>query len=256
MESNQPPKAANMDIDSNEVQERGRPLTPRSPSSSFPKPKGILKNTQHPSQSGAHSLQWDEENLALTEINKDSLMKITEPKTPYVRYNALTDEIEGEIPEFHLSGGYSSLGEQEVGSPIPTSPLAQVHPQAVEESGPSSRRTSISSTGRPGTPKRSASGSSSRSTSFNLPNEARKELRPAGEIEADEVEEEGEMDEETAAKHAAFVRARKGHYSNEAEAMKVSSGFRKWCQSKLKLGFMCSGRRNLWTMKKTTILRR
>jgi hypothetical protein len=41
------------------------------------------------------NLQWDEENLALTEINKDSLMKITEPKTPYVRYNALTDEIEG-----------------------------------------------------------------------------------------------------------------------------------------------------------------
>jgi hypothetical protein len=41
------------------------------------------------------SLQWDEENIALTEIQKDSLMKITEPKTPYVRYNALTDEVEG-----------------------------------------------------------------------------------------------------------------------------------------------------------------
>ena len=41
------------------------------------------------------SLQWDEQNIALTEIQKDSLMKITEPKTPYVRYNAETDEIEG-----------------------------------------------------------------------------------------------------------------------------------------------------------------
>jgi protein phosphatase inhibitor 2 len=41
------------------------------------------------------SLQWDEENLALTEIQKDSLMKITEPKTPFVRYNAETDEVEG-----------------------------------------------------------------------------------------------------------------------------------------------------------------
>lgn len=41
------------------------------------------------------SLQWDEENLALTEIGKDSLMKITEPKTPYVRYNAETDTVEG-----------------------------------------------------------------------------------------------------------------------------------------------------------------
>jgi hypothetical protein len=46
------------------------------------------------------NLQWDEENLALTEIQKDSLMKITEPKTPFVRYNALTDEVEG---------GWSSL---------------------------------------------------------------------------------------------------------------------------------------------------
>jgi hypothetical protein len=41
------------------------------------------------------SLQWDEENLALTEIQKDSLMKITEPKTPFVRYNAETDTVEG-----------------------------------------------------------------------------------------------------------------------------------------------------------------
>lgn len=40
-------------------------------------------------------LTWDEDNLALTEIQKDSLMKITEPKTPYVRYNAETDEVEG-----------------------------------------------------------------------------------------------------------------------------------------------------------------
>ncbi len=41
------------------------------------------------------SLQWDEENLALNEAQKDSQMKITEPKTPYVRYNAETDTIEG-----------------------------------------------------------------------------------------------------------------------------------------------------------------
>ena len=40
------------------------------------------------------SLQWDEENLALTEAQKDSHMKITEPKTPYVRYNAELDLVE------------------------------------------------------------------------------------------------------------------------------------------------------------------
>jgi hypothetical protein len=40
------------------------------------------------------SLQWDEANIALTELQKDSQMKITEPKTPYVRYNAELDEVE------------------------------------------------------------------------------------------------------------------------------------------------------------------
>jgi hypothetical protein len=47
------------------------------------------------------SLQWDEENLALTEIQKDSLMKIMEPKTPYVRYNAETDTVEGGSQAFY-----------------------------------------------------------------------------------------------------------------------------------------------------------
>ena len=45
------------------------------------------------SLSDSVSLRWDEENLALTEIQKDSFMKITEPKTPYVRYNPETDKI-------------------------------------------------------------------------------------------------------------------------------------------------------------------
>jgi hypothetical protein len=42
-----------------------------------------------------HSLTWDEANLLETEIQKDSLMKITEPKTPFVRYDAETDTVEG-----------------------------------------------------------------------------------------------------------------------------------------------------------------
>jgi protein phosphatase inhibitor 2 len=54
-------------------------------------------------------------------------------------------------------------------------------------------------------------------------------LDAKGEINAErrdrgeEVEFEEEMDEETAAKHAAFVRARGRHYSNEAEAMKKAA---------------------------------
>jgi protein phosphatase inhibitor 2 len=90
-------------------------LPPLPRSASHPKPKGILKNAAgsgNQPQSASHlssqranhtevdfgvysNLQWDEENLALTEIQKDSLMKITEPKTPFVRYNAETDEVEG-----------------------------------------------------------------------------------------------------------------------------------------------------------------
>jgi protein phosphatase inhibitor 2 len=56
-------------------------------------------------------LTWDEANIALTEIQKDSLMlvlafrlmpkradevrKIDEPKTPYVRYDAENDLVLG-----------------------------------------------------------------------------------------------------------------------------------------------------------------
>lgn len=38
-------------------------------------------------------LKWDEANLELTEAQKDSTMKVDEPKTPYVRYNADTDQV-------------------------------------------------------------------------------------------------------------------------------------------------------------------
>jgi len=193
-----------------EVMEERPHLPPLPRSASNPKPKGILKNAPQNTGAATHSLQWDEANLALTEIQKDSLMKITEPKTPYVRYNAETDEIEGDIPNLDLNNRFAS-----------SSPIMSVSSTGADTSGPSSRRTSISSAGRPGsTSGRSGSATSSRSTSFNLPNEARREIRadlrePGGEVEFEE-----EMDEETAAKHAAFVRARGRHYSNEAEAMK------------------------------------
>ncbi|TBU63268.1 hypothetical protein BD310DRAFT_917128 [Dichomitus squalens] len=188
------------------------------------KPKGILKNAPPATPGGTqHSLQWDEENLALTEAQKDSHMKITEPKTPYVRYNAETDTVEGDIPSFDLNGRVAS----------PVSPIRSMSPVSSTGatgggSGPPSRRTSFSSAGTQGgrssTPGRGGpgSGSSSRSTSFNLPNEAREVIRLDGRQPGDEIEVEEEMDEEAAAKHAAFVRARGRHYSNEAEAMKMA----------------------------------
>lgn len=180
------------------------------------KPKGILKNAPPAPGTGQHSLQWDEENLALTEAQKDSQMKITEPKTPYVRYNAETDTVESDIPSLDLNGRTAS----------PISPVRTQSPSNSSTaatgggSAPSSRRTSFSSTGRASVSGRQSSGSSSRSTSFNLPNEARDIIRLENQQPGDEIEFEEEMDEETAAKHAAFVRARGRHYSNEAEAMK------------------------------------
>ncbi|KAJ7068758.1 hypothetical protein C8F01DRAFT_1119203 [Mycena amicta] len=191
-------------------------LPPLPRSASYSKPKGILKHAPETRGTGpGHSLQWDEENLALTEIQKDSLMKITEPKTPYVRYNAETDTVEGEIPNLDLSGHWSDSN--------PASPT-MASPTGADGSGPSSRRTSISSNGRSGSVSgRSGSDHSSRSTSFNLPDEARRGIRADGRETGDEVEFDEEMDEETAAKHAAFVRARGRHYSNEAEAMKLAA---------------------------------
>ncbi|KZT42987.1 hypothetical protein SISSUDRAFT_979350 [Sistotremastrum suecicum HHB10207 ss-3] len=188
-------------------------------SSSHQRPKGILKNSLNPAQNAnpdTPHLSWDEENLALTEIQKDSLMKITEPKTPYVRYNALTDEVEGDIPGFLLDGN-RSRSPSNLGSPT-----ASVS-GAAEPAPSSSRRTSFSNSVQSSSgSRRPESRSSSRSTSFNLPNEARDQLgsdrytyTPGGEVEMEE------MDEETAAKHREFVRARERHYSNEAEAMKV-----------------------------------
>lgn len=168
------------------------------------KPKGILKNAAQTPATPQTRLTWDEENLALTEIQKDSLMKITEPKTPYVRYNAETDTVEGmgEIPQFSLDG-------QGAGSPTPGSPVP-VSPRSASVEG-SSRRASFSTPGR--------SASSSRSTSFNL-GETSTRLGEDIVIPQGEVEEDEPMDEEAAKKHAEFVRARGRHYSNEAEAMK------------------------------------
>ncbi|ORY90175.1 hypothetical protein BCR35DRAFT_299738 [Leucosporidium creatinivorum] len=74
------------------------PLKPLSRSASHSQPRGILKNSgqQHSAtatRQPAQGLVWDEANLSLNEVQKDSTMKITEPKTPYVRYNAETDTV-------------------------------------------------------------------------------------------------------------------------------------------------------------------
>ncbi|QRV72520.1 hypothetical protein RhiJN_00534 [Ceratobasidium sp. AG-Ba] len=209
-----------------------------SPSSAAaqPKPKGILKNALPSPGLNNTRLTWDEENLALTEVQKDSLMKITEPKTPYVRYNAETDEVEGfsNIPAFNLDSRPARPNSTEVAQtpstsippvpedapapPVPPAPLSRKSSGASEPPPMSSRRTSFTT---PPVPARtgSASGSSSRSTSFLAGDRGEVRQLQGQHGERGEVEED-EMDEESAEKHAAFIKARGRHYSNEAEAMK------------------------------------
>jgi len=149
-----------------EIIPQNQAIQPLPPSSTNPRPKGILKNApssgltstssvstapQRTSSSGAsgqqyvrfcvsafrcnnadrvhsrRSLQWDEENLALTEIQKDSLMKITEPKTPFVRYNAELDIVENMegAPSFRTA---LSLGGTFFDAPIPLDRYSKVQP--------------------------------------------------------------------------------------------------------------------------------
>ncbi|KIM29557.1 hypothetical protein M408DRAFT_328799 [Serendipita vermifera MAFF 305830] len=234
-------------------------ITPLPPSASNPRPKGILKNapshsgsvptlssdgesgnvapSQPPSASlarqnsgsGGQHLSWDEENLALTEIGKDSLMKITEPKTPYVRYNAELDIVENmhDIPSFDLSHNQPPTPSSPSSFPVSDSPkadaalLAEEKKQTEINTNANARRPSFTSPNQGRSNSASAGSTSSRSTSFHLPEEERKKLqrKPIDPIDNGEVEEE-EMDEEAAAKHEAFIKARGRHYSNEAEAMK------------------------------------
>jgi protein phosphatase inhibitor 2 len=136
--------------------------------------------------------------------------------------------VDYDIPDLHLGARASSPTNVSSRAESPTSMVA---------SGPSSRRASLSSVGR-NSSGRSGSATSSRSTSFNLPSDARGEIRavsaePGDEIEGEEMDEEGRVGFRclvrvligdvciAAEKHAAFVRARGRHYSNEAEAMKV-----------------------------------
>ncbi|KAK8849442.1 hypothetical protein IAR55_004774 [Kwoniella newhampshirensis] len=218
------------------------------PSSARPPPsRGILKNPfRRPSgltedmlvdgerQPGDH-LQWDEANIALTEIQKDSLMKIDEPKTPYVRYDAEHDRVitDDDVPGFDLESDKIPKSPSTPLSPnrsvLPDTPehAALMHNTLVNSQHPAPRRPS-------------SSASSSRSASFSLPNKDRP-VRPgssssssprpsvpaplglgataantaanSGEVFSDSDE---EMDEETKAKHREFEKKRNSHYSKEA----------------------------------------
>ncbi|WOO78696.1 Protein phosphatase inhibitor 2 [Vanrija pseudolonga] len=123
-----------------------------------PPARGILKNPiRAPTDpKDQEHLTWDEANIALTEIQKDSLMKIDEPKTPYVRYDAENDVVLGigEVPDFDLSQDRGSAWSLD----SPNSPTNKINPELVENTQRNARR-----------PSTATSSGSSRSASFSLP---------------------------------------------------------------------------------------
>jgi len=139
-------------------------------------------------------------------------MKITEPKTPFVRYNAETDEVMDleSIPDFDL-GRASSSSSSHQPSAIHDEPMSTEEAPSEYQGTESSIRRFSSSSSRRG------SGSTERKVlvqpPVGLPS-------TAGDDAFDDDEDGADLDPDARAKHDAFVRARKGHYGNEAEAMK------------------------------------
>ncbi|KAI0468080.1 hypothetical protein F4859DRAFT_224148 [Xylaria cf. heliscus] len=91
----------------------------RRSSSTASRPAGSRRRSSRtPSQSAddemasSQRLQWDEANLYLTEQERTSTMKITEPKTPYARHYEPSEDEDDEMADGDQIPGFS-LGEPE-----------------------------------------------------------------------------------------------------------------------------------------------
>ncbi|GAP91375.1 putative glc8 protein [Rosellinia necatrix] len=94
----------------------------RRSSSNTSRPAGTRRRSSRTSQTademaGNQRLQWDEVNLYLTEQERTSTMKITEPKTPYARHYDPSEDEDDEMTDSDAISGFS-LGEPEEEVPI------------------------------------------------------------------------------------------------------------------------------------------
>ncbi|KAJ2608098.1 hypothetical protein EV177_005152 [Coemansia sp. RSA 1804] len=80
------------------------------------KPKGILKKSSEFGDKDIH-LRWDEDNIRITEAQKDAKMKVDEPKTPYIRYNPDLDADIQEMEDLKLASDMSSVPSSIASSP-------------------------------------------------------------------------------------------------------------------------------------------
>ncbi|KAF8948938.1 hypothetical protein BGZ47_001147 [Haplosporangium gracile] len=89
--------------------------------SHLPAVKGILKKvTTAQSEENAPRLKWDEENLTITEAQKDSTMKIDEPKTPFIHYDHELDRVLDADEVFRLNGPRKKLAALAHTPPVPS----------------------------------------------------------------------------------------------------------------------------------------
>ncbi|GAA5999881.1 uncharacterized protein JCM10292_003520 [Rhodotorula paludigena] len=201
-----------------EQQPAGPPV--RKPShSSATRPRGILKNHSNPSSSSSlpraagsppqqaphgagagAQLAWDEANLSLNDLQRDSTMKITEPKTP------LTGAAHAEIPGISL--GSTSFGSSTGSGPTSPSASSRRGSEASEKMVRVERSNSdlaASARADAAAPGRAGAG-------------AGMALDGAG--PADDSDDEEDVDEETMEHRREFAQKRGRHYSNEGAAMK------------------------------------
>ncbi|GAA6033749.1 hypothetical protein JCM8097_004412 [Rhodosporidiobolus ruineniae] len=190
-----------MDIDAPSAPPHRRP----SHSSSRPAKSILKRRTTNDTGTATPPTQlaWDEANLSLNDLNRDSTMKITEPKTPYVRYNPETDEVMDldKIPGFSLGSTSFSPSGQSSSTSNPTSPTAASASRRGSEASEKMVRVD-------------------RRDSFNSLNGGGGGGGGAAEEAMDEDSDDELADEETLEHRKQFAQTRKRHYSNEAEAMK------------------------------------
>ncbi|KAI8320726.1 hypothetical protein GQ54DRAFT_298415 [Martensiomyces pterosporus] len=85
--------------------------------SSFPELHAKKDETLHDVAACKDSLRWDEDNIKITEAQKDAKMKVDEPPTPYIRYNPELDADLQEMEDLRLASGASSRSSSVASSP-------------------------------------------------------------------------------------------------------------------------------------------
>lgn len=164
-------------------------------SSSGNRPTGSRRQSALPADSAESSqrLKWDEANLYLTEQERSSTMKITEPKTPYAKHYDPAEDPSDDDADY-LGGGGSVRKDKRPRAEDDIPGLSLGEP---EEEFPEAQAEAAAPTSRSG----SSGGSSEKSVHVDD--------ETAAHIAEDEL---ANLSPEERAKHAKFENLRKKHY--------------------------------------------